>query len=935
MRSWRGMRRGRVRRMEGGMSSRKALPGLRVWRMQRVASIDANPRTFDQRAATFAASVPGSGDVTLLVSRTQAHGIVSQLIAPARFGDSGAVALAQAVGARAVPVSRDRDGIRGGDGDGLVEAGYGIVLPETVAVGWLERDPGAPLAHSVQAGANPAEVARLLAGSLGPGQWAALVLRAPRNSERKAWRRWLVHRMGTPNPVHHSLGSKPLVMSVLAGGDDQAAVTSLLDLLVASLPGFDLGTRVKVGTMPWIRLNGTATVAAAVACLVAVPVLTVLRPTLQGLLASGAGLIPGLQVSVLDVVSRVPGWLPMLASAFAVLLGCVTVLRLRGHGSSWAVTVARSTRGVFPRPRVAGRVRPPRSEQHADQDGNGYRPASEGDYPLHKAAFLVGPQVVAAVVAPQSGALAGSDGTRDRGVPPVVLGDIGPVIGSSAPAGPGQSGSAAGAGPVHLSAFDAGFGVAITGGPGTGKTKLMGGLWLASALDRARPCGRPGWPGRRHTMVTFDTKGDEVAVIRRWAALADDRVDVVSVTDPSSLAIDMFTLGPDRHPDPVQAAAMFVDAMVYAFEANSIMARSQETLTAVFAGALVADPAVCAAVAELGPVRHPVRLAHVLCGGAGETLAKELFGAIRSEAVRRQDPTMAAAVEKLKVIFEPFTSSAFRNSTEAARNKLDALMKLRSWWDEDRPRIGWDEIVTSHHNVIIDTGAGGSAPDAGLVDERSGHLLAGMLMFGLWTALKRTCSGWRDQQRWVSVFTDELAVQAAHSAEPIGWMRDQGRSYGIRLCFATQRAEQLPQAVRDVFLTFPNLITFRQESVAAAKSVAENVSQGEDIFTGDDIRNLAPYTAVARLDVDRRLVPSFVFAVHNFEADPEATVSMLGFTPAAPSGVTPDEPRDSATAGWADAGDVDVPAAAVPVAPTGMPSQAGSVFDDHGAGVEL
>ena len=87
---------------------------------------------------------------------------------------------------------------------------------------------------------------------------------------------------------------------------------------------------------------------------------------------------------------------------------------------------------------------------------------------------------------------------------------------------------------------------------------------------------------------------------------------------------------------------MFVDAMVYAFEAGSIMARSQETLTAVFAGALAADAGRlrprCPSWARL---RHPVRLAHVLCGGAGETLAKDLFGAIRSEAARRQDPAHA------------------------------------------------------------------------------------------------------------------------------------------------------------------------------------------------------------------------------------------------------------------------------------------------------
>ena len=86
-----------------------------------------------------------------------------------------------------------------------------------------------------------------------------------------------------------------------------------------------------------------------------------------------------------------------------------------------------------------------------------------------------------------------------------MLADIGPVIATP----PGQ-GTSDGDRLVRLSAFDAGFGVAVTGGPGTGKTKLLEGLWLADTLDRVQPCRRPGWPGRNNTVIAFDTKGDEV-----------------------------------------------------------------------------------------------------------------------------------------------------------------------------------------------------------------------------------------------------------------------------------------------------------------------------------------------------------------------------------------------------------------------------------------
>lgn len=927
----------------------------RVWRMQRVENIDPNPRTFEQRAATFAATIPKNKSVTLLVSRTESHGVVSQLIGPPRMGDAGALALAQAVGGKLIDRTPGGRSPTADDNPPDSEIGAseigGVVLPSTRAVGWCEIDARAPAAHSVQAGANPAEVARLLAGALQPGQWAAVTLRQAANHERKAWRKWLAHRLGTPNPIHHSVSAGALVGSLLAGGDDPSDVTQILGQLAAALPGFDTAVRIRAGRQPWIRVGGPKLPAGVIGGAVSALGSTMFHQPIDHVMRSVTGDLTHNLIHTLagnpaelhptsstdrcvtlavDLAGHPSGVLAVLGGVVAVLCALILTARVAGRSRTWPVLVSGSRNGRFPPPRRrAGRPRPPHQAKTVEDHQT---PAFDGDYPLHRAAFMVGPAVVAAVVAPQAGVLAGSAATRDRGVPPALLADIGPVIGddpahmgteagsetesaagperrtrrgrraapdastsSAIPSATGSlsrsvSGFVAGSGSgseglVHLSAFDMGFGVAITGAPGTGKTKLMEGLWLAHILDRAHPSGRAGWPGRDNAIVAFDTKGDEVPVYRRWADLAGAPLDVVSVNDPEGLAIDMFRL----HPHPVRAAAMFVDAMVYGFEPGSIMNRSQETLTAAFAGALVCDAGVCDLVTRLGPVQHPVRLAHVLCGGAGEELAKELFGAIKSEAGRRNSPTMAAAVEKLQVLFEPFSSSAFRNATESSRNKLDALTKLGTWWDASRQRLTWDDILTGHRSVVVDTGAGsGIRAGAAIVEGESAGVLAGMLMYGLWTAMKRNCGGWRAQNRWVSVFSDELSMQAATSEKPLEWMRDQGRSFGVRLCLATQRTEQLPQKVRDVFLTFPNLISYRQESKAAATSVADNVSQSDGDFTAHDIRNLAPFTAVCRLDIDHRLMPSFVCAIHNFETDPDGSVRMLGYQPALTAATTPE-----------------------------------------------
>lgn len=126
-----------------------------------------------------------------------------------------------------------------------------------------------------------------------------------------------------------------------------------------------------------------------------------------------------------------------------------------------------------------------------------------------------------------------------------------------------------------------------------------------------------------------------------------------------------------------------LNAMVYAFGEGAIQSRSMEVLHAVLTGALAVDPEVLAVAREqvaftvaspIGQQPSPVHLAHILCGGQGDSAAEALYAAIAGEAVRRSslgspratDLTTAAA--RLAVFFAGPSASARRSTMEAARN---------------------------------------------------------------------------------------------------------------------------------------------------------------------------------------------------------------------------------------------------------------------------
>ena len=178
-----------------------------------------------------------------------------------------------------------------------------------------------------------------------------------------------------------------------------------------------------------------------------------------------------------------------------MLLTLLGVLRLRGHGSSWPVLAARVRRRGLPATRggpPAGSGSP-RAEQPADQDGNGGPARVRGRLPAAPGGV--------------PGRPGGGRGGRRTPARRAVRSARRPVTGGCRrccwPTSDRSSAVRAAGGDIAACRAGASVGVRrrVRGRHHRRsrhrQDEAAAGTVAGRHLDRARPSGRPGWPGRR------------------------------------------------------------------------------------------------------------------------------------------------------------------------------------------------------------------------------------------------------------------------------------------------------------------------------------------------------------------------------------------------------------------------------------------------------
>ena len=121
-------------------------------------------------------------------------------------------------------------------------------------------------------------------------------------------------------------------------------------------------------------------------------------------------------------------------------------------------------------------------------------------------------------------------------------------------------------------------------------------------------------------------------------------------------------------------------------------------------------------------------------------------------------------------------------------------------------------------------------------------------------------------------------LRRSSGPEIVAWIRDQGRSYGIRAILATQRPEQLAPLLRSNFLTYATLISFAHTDYGTAGEISTSVGPNE--FSTEDIQHIEPYHVVVRSEVDGYRQSPFIVKLPNFEADIAGYPAAQGYEPA-------------------------------------------------------
>lgn len=796
--------------------------GSRSFRFTRAGQVHASATDLENLASSALTSTPaGSTFITVKVDQQVEH----YLSVPATAGAEGvAFRVAQMMNARSTEVE-----------DLPVE------IAQVPAIVQARFQTGTDPFPDTQSGADFTTLSKAIGNTLMDGDWVAAVVRPAARVEPKRQARWLdFFQMRT----HHSRKSGSVVVSFYGGSRDAARGRDVLEQVMRAIPGFGLATA-ALNLSTW----KTALLWFAWA-LLGIGVITV-------------GLFVDVPADWAKSWTEIRSW---WWTGAVLAVACITggVLTLISVLPSKARTVRRQLGwGLLPVP--AMRVRPPKkprqatTKQSRDKDGNVHVkdiPADSGDYPLHPETFLVGAHIPIEMVAPFSNQ-SGTARTGERAVPGELLEQAGPQLGTAA------SGDA-----VYLPVADMYAGVGLMGQPGSGKSAWMESCWGEVAKTRASgpPSGQV-WP-RRNVSIAFDTKNDRQATkqYELWSQHAHDETRIVDVFDRSPrVGINMF---PD-YGDGAEAWGRRVAAAFRYAYGNEFMSRSFDTVARVFAAAKMITPDVTARVPAQYGIRadgSPFYYADVLLTNHGDDAGVELAKALRAHADVASDAgdsSYAGVNEWLGSLYGPGMTAAKRQQlAEAPRTKVSKLMIAEPFLSTPN-QVTWGHILDADESVIVNLGV---TPGGFLGDEEIRQDMAGLLLYTLWEEIQHTCAGWWDQQRAVWVFADEVKHLAANNADVIKAMRQDGRSFGVRLVLATQEPNTLQPDVLKTFIGFGMMFYFAQDEPSTLAQIVGDLIAGGGEWEAQDVANLANFQTIARVRAGSgRLEPCIVTTL-NFRA---------------------------------------------------------------------
>lgn len=448
-------------------------------------------------------------------------------------------------------------------------------------------------------------------------------------------------------------------------------------------------------------------------------------------------------------------------------------------------------------------------------------------------------------------------------------------------------------------------GIAINGEAGSGKTVLTHGIsqWAISARETTSP---KIW-GRDSRIIHFWMKDDTgVNVLERYRKrhgfTSPQRV--VYLADPNSVCLDM--LGMKDGNNAMETAASVAKTMRYSFDDGDILNDSQNIITQALTIGVAVDRYVqeerkhnpesankdweseivkrCHQLEQSYPGAEQLRMqlspigwaVVALCGSDGQAgSAKALGHVCRALSMELKSGYMfeemtyaARAAEQLygRPDAAGHTVRSDRDilaKTNASLNKVNQFLPIEHMFTARRGKVTWTNILdhAGDYHIVLAPHNGYSLP------ERMDKILGGWLMYRFWNTVFAHCKDWDKAGKWTMLVCDELSLLANGNDGIMPALREQGRSFGLLLVFATQYPTQLSDAMLDSFIGYSTFITYNTTIPRIADMTAKRLTNndGEDGWRSGAVMNLPRYAAAVRTRTQEQLQPTFLVHVNDFD----------------------------------------------------------------------
>lgn len=691
-----------------------------------------------------------------------------------------------------------------------------------------------------QGGVDFAAMISAIAPALDEGDWVAFSFRAPRPFETTLRDRWEANFIGHRQKSALDTSRTNFMVTVYAGGYGSTEdLKNLCTQVISSLPGFSFRVeakrpaRVSYWWVPFV---------ASLAWIAGIPSLNYLFSLLSFPYRLGADLKIQILCAVLSGLALLLAYFGFLPTHLSRIKRC-------------------AARGFLPRPpyRTPPLIKP-KGDTTMEEGENGMMVQARDSsllnaYPFRKRTLMLTCAQMCQLIVPPKGSKAKGSKTAERAVPEVLKN----------PANGFMAGISEDGNPIYLSSDDMQGGLALLGDAGSGKSELLR-QYYAHLLSKN---------DGRTTIIIFEPKlNDGARILYLLAKNAGWDVSYIAPTFPNAEQIDFFAGASDSY----ERANQMVEALTYAMDEGSIGARNGADIRAALALGFETKPEDIEAANKslefkISAYKSAIDCAGILTcqGEGGQVAAKALFEALKERLSRSpENRGLERAVKAMSELFD-LRGNAFLERANSAGTKITALIPLAHAFYPGKNAMTFKKAVDKPRVLVIYTGpglAGGTGTDS------NSKLITSMGAFCLRSFIAANLSGYGDsvggvKQGKVYLLADELSLLAGSDPALITWFKDQGRSYGVSVAYATQQAEQLPERVRTSFFGLTTLVAFRTTNSAVAENLAEQFALESDPWIKDDFKLLGRHQCAVKTTLHRDPLPSFTMRTQKLELPSE------------------------------------------------------------------